>query len=239
MPHGGDVGHKGAAAQIVQGRGRGFGRRGVLHATGLGFVASLVATLVGEARTARAQPVAGKVPEVERLRVTMLTDNFVWPFFAPQQLDGMKVERSSGAERPGVRPSATFTSEWGLSMLAESTLGSQARTVLIDFGYTAEALLTNMRILGVDPSRIDSMVLSHGHFDHFGGLTGLLVATKGQLKPGLPLFVGGEDCFLVGCGGKRRLEFTHVEEELIGIVTRTSSLRIDDCKWFVASDSMS
>jgi len=173
----------------------GFGRRGVLRATGLGFVASLVATLVGEARTARAQPVAGTVPEVEHLRVTMLTDNFVWPFFAPQQLDGMKVERSSGAERPGVRPSATFTSEWGLSMLAESTLGSQMRSVLIDFGYTSQALLTNMRILGVDPGRIDAMVLSHGHFDHFGGLTGLLVAAKGQLKPGLPLFVGGEDCF--------------------------------------------
>jgi 7,8-dihydropterin-6-yl-methyl-4-(beta-D-ribofuranosyl)aminobenzene 5'-phosphate synthase len=175
----------------------GCSRRGVLRATGVGFVASMVATLVGEARTARAQKLAGPVPEVDRLRVTMLTDNFVWPFFSPQQLDGLKIERTGGlgAERPGVPPRATLTSEWGLSMLAESSIGSQTRTVLVDFGYTPEALLTNMRILGVDPSRIDTMVLSHGHFDHFGGLTGLLVASKGLLKPGLPLFVGGEDCF--------------------------------------------
>jgi 7,8-dihydropterin-6-yl-methyl-4-(beta-D-ribofuranosyl)aminobenzene 5'-phosphate synthase len=39
------------------------------------------------------------------------------------------------------------------------------------------------------------MVLSHGHFDHFGGLTGFLAAGKGRFKPGLPFFTGGEDCF--------------------------------------------
>jgi 7,8-dihydropterin-6-yl-methyl-4-(beta-D-ribofuranosyl)aminobenzene 5'-phosphate synthase len=39
------------------------------------------------------------------------------------------------------------------------------------------------------------MILSHGHYDHFGGLTGFLTAVKDHLKPGLPLFVGGEDCF--------------------------------------------
>ena len=172
-----------------------LGRRGVLRATGLGFAASLVATLISEARTARAEKVAGAVPEVDRLRVTMVTDNLVWPFFPPQQLDGLKIERTAGAERPGVAPRATLTSEWGLSMLAESLAGAETRTVLVDFGYTSAALLTNMRILGVDPGRIDAMALSHGHFDHFGGLTGLLVATKGTLKQGLPLFVGGEDCF--------------------------------------------
>jgi len=173
----------------------GVGRRGVLRATGLGFVTSLVATLVGEARTARAEKLAGTVPEVDRLRVTMLTDNFVWPFYTPQQLDGLKIERTVGLARPGVPPRATLISEWGLSMLAESGIGSQTRTVLVDFGFTPEALLTNMRVLGVDPGRIDAMALSHGHFDHFGGLTGFLVANKGLLKPGLPLFVGGEDCF--------------------------------------------
>jgi 7,8-dihydropterin-6-yl-methyl-4-(beta-D-ribofuranosyl)aminobenzene 5'-phosphate synthase len=41
------------------------------------------------------------------------------------------------------------------------------------------------------------MVLSHGHFDHFGGLVGFLAASKDKLKPKLPFFVGGEDCFCV------------------------------------------
>ncbi len=39
------------------------------------------------------------------------------------------------------------------------------------------------------------MVLSHGHYDHFGGLVGFLQRTRGKLKPKLPLYVGGEDCF--------------------------------------------
>ncbi len=30
---------------------------------------------------------------------------------------------------------------------------------------------------------------------YFGGLSGFLAATKGQLKKGVPFFVGGEDCF--------------------------------------------
>jgi 7,8-dihydropterin-6-yl-methyl-4-(beta-D-ribofuranosyl)aminobenzene 5'-phosphate synthase len=37
--------------------------------------------------------------------------------------------------------------------------------------------------------------LSHGHYDHFGGVAGFLRRHNGKLKPKLPLYVGGEDCF--------------------------------------------
>src|SRR5262249_46314445 len=80
------------------------------------------------------------------------------------------------------------------AMHAESQRGGETRNVLVDFGYTPEALLTNMSILKIDPSTFDALVLSHGHFDHFGGLVGFLTANKGRLKKNLPLFVGGEDC---------------------------------------------
>ena len=52
-----------------------------------------------------------------------------------------------------------------------------------------------MAILKVDPSLFDAMVLSHGHYDHFGGMIGFLKATKGKLKRKLPFYVGGEDAF--------------------------------------------
>jgi hypothetical protein len=35
----------------------------------------------------------------------------------------------------------------------------------------------------------------HGHYEHFGGLVGFLQKHKSRLKPKLPLYVGGEDCF--------------------------------------------
>jgi 7,8-dihydropterin-6-yl-methyl-4-(beta-D-ribofuranosyl)aminobenzene 5'-phosphate synthase len=38
-------------------------------------------------------------------------------------------------------------------------------------------------------------VLSHGHYDHFGGIVGFLQASNGKLKASLPLYVGGEECF--------------------------------------------
>jgi 7,8-dihydropterin-6-yl-methyl-4-(beta-D-ribofuranosyl)aminobenzene 5'-phosphate synthase len=52
-----------------------------------------------------------------------------------------------------------------------------------------------MDILKISPEKLDSLVLSHGHYDHFGGLVGFLSSAKGKLKPQLPFFIGGEDCF--------------------------------------------
>jgi 7,8-dihydropterin-6-yl-methyl-4-(beta-D-ribofuranosyl)aminobenzene 5'-phosphate synthase len=66
---------------------------------------------------------------------------------------------------------------------------------MMDFGFTPEALLNNINLLAIDPAELDSLVLSHGHYDHFGGLAGFLRQTKGKLKSKLPLYVGGEECF--------------------------------------------
>jgi 7,8-dihydropterin-6-yl-methyl-4-(beta-D-ribofuranosyl)aminobenzene 5'-phosphate synthase len=170
-------------------------RRGLLCAGGAGFVSALVGTLVENARTALAQPLGSQVPEVDRLAVRIVTDNIVIKFVPSEKRGGLAIERHAGSEKPDVPPHATVSGEWGLSMHAESRRGNDVRNILVDFGYTSETLNNNMSILKIDPSTFDALVLSHGHFDHFGGMTGFLSANKGKLKKNLPFFVGGEDCF--------------------------------------------
>ncbi len=174
---------------------KGIGRRTALKIAGAGFVATLVEGFVGAGRVAHAETVAATPPQVEKLTVHFVTDNNVDRYAHAAQIPGVVVERRRSDERPDVPPQDTLTAEWGLSMLADSSAGAVKRRVLVDFGYTSETLLTNMKLLGIDPAAIDALVLSHGHYDHFGGLVGFLKATQGRLKPNLPLFVGGEDCF--------------------------------------------
>jgi len=50
--------------------------------------------------------------------------------------------------------------------------------VLFDTGGDWEILSHNMDVLGVDPKSIDTVVLSHIHADHSGGLRGFLVANS-------------------------------------------------------------
>jgi 7,8-dihydropterin-6-yl-methyl-4-(beta-D-ribofuranosyl)aminobenzene 5'-phosphate synthase len=85
--------------------------------------------------------------------------------------------------------------EWGLALALESRIGNDTRNLLLDYGYTPEALLNNMEIMSVDPSKVQAMILSHGHFDHFGGLIGFLQRYRDNLPSDLTLYVGGEDNF--------------------------------------------
>jgi 7,8-dihydropterin-6-yl-methyl-4-(beta-D-ribofuranosyl)aminobenzene 5'-phosphate synthase len=171
-------------------------RRGLLCAGGAGFVSALTATLVGASRTAQAQELTAHVPEVDYLAVRIVTDNRVVLFVPSEQRSGLNIERRVGPNLSQDSPPGTdLGGEFGLAMHAQSRRGEEERNLLIDFGYTSEVLLNNLAILKIDPSRLDALVLSHGHYDHFGGMVGFLAANKGKLKADLPFFVGGEDCF--------------------------------------------
>jgi len=168
---------------------------GSLCAGGAGFVTAMMATLAANGRTAPAKTLRGEVPAVDRLAVRMVTDNIVIQFLPNETRDGLTIERKSGNTHPDKPPRTILNGEWGLAMQAQSFRGTQERNVMVDFGYTPEVLLNNMEILKVDPSHYDAIVLSHGHYDHFGGMVGFLKATKGKLKSKLPFYAGGEDCF--------------------------------------------
>jgi 7,8-dihydropterin-6-yl-methyl-4-(beta-D-ribofuranosyl)aminobenzene 5'-phosphate synthase len=61
-------------------------------------------------------------------------------------------------------------SAWGFSALVDY----HDHTLLFDTGGDGRTLLENMRILGIDPTKIESILLSHTHSDHTGGLGDLL-----------------------------------------------------------------
>jgi 7,8-dihydropterin-6-yl-methyl-4-(beta-D-ribofuranosyl)aminobenzene 5'-phosphate synthase len=58
----------------------------------------------------------------------------------------------------------------GLSLLLTTRVGEQRRTLLFDAGPAAATFLRNSEILDVDFGVIEAVVLSHGHWDHAGGL---------------------------------------------------------------------
>lgn len=63
-----------------------------------------------------------------------------------------------------------LTSSWGLSCF----ITRPEYRLLFDTGGDPSILVKNMNRMDIDPEKIDSVVLSHGHGDHTGGLAGLL-----------------------------------------------------------------
>jgi 7,8-dihydropterin-6-yl-methyl-4-(beta-D-ribofuranosyl)aminobenzene 5'-phosphate synthase len=58
---------------------------------------------------------------------------------------------------------------WGFAALLETP----AHTVLFDTGNEGESFMENLVALGKDPTAIESVVISHAHGDHTGGLQAL------------------------------------------------------------------
>jgi len=69
----------------------------------------------------------------------------------------------------------------GQALLAEHGLSFYIeegnRKILFDTGQNL-VISNNARVLGIDLSQIDTVVLSHGHYDHSGGLKSILESNK-------------------------------------------------------------
>lgn len=81
-------------------------------------------------------------------------------------------------------PSSRLAARHGLSLWLELADG---RRVLFDMGPD-EAFLANARALGVDVTTADAAVLSHGHYDHGGGLAAFLAACSAAGRD-VPVYV--------------------------------------------------
>jgi 7,8-dihydropterin-6-yl-methyl-4-(beta-D-ribofuranosyl)aminobenzene 5'-phosphate synthase len=71
-----------------------------------------------------------------------------------------------------------FMAGWGFSCLVEAE-----KPVLFDVGWDPEVLLHNMRQFNIDVDDIDSIVLSHAHWDHIGALPAVLSDEKTVYVP--------------------------------------------------------
>jgi 7,8-dihydropterin-6-yl-methyl-4-(beta-D-ribofuranosyl)aminobenzene 5'-phosphate synthase len=132
-----------------------------------------------------------QVPVVDKLSVRMIVDLNTNFFLKPQFLNGVSMvpaNRSKDYTR-------TLHSEFGLSLLLESVRESQTHTIMLDYAYTPVTLLSNFDYLGLDPGKINALVVSHGHFDHYGGLIAFLDKYRGALPSDVRLYAGGEDNF--------------------------------------------
>lgn len=67
-----------------------------------------------------------------------------------------------------------FTGEHGLSLLLEFEEHNSRRQILWDTGQTADVLLGNLKSLQKDLNNLETVILSHGHYDHTGGLLRLM-----------------------------------------------------------------
>lgn len=156
----------------------------------LGSTAAL--TLAGISRGTFGQPAGAiRAPVVDSLVVQIVTDSsYDTPRTMTHKL--VKVRRKPFTVAPNLK---TLHSEWGLAMTLQSRIGADTRNLMLDYGYTPEALVNNIEFIGVDTSKLQGLIMSHGHFDHFGGLIGFLEKYRSRMPADLTLYAGGEENF--------------------------------------------
>lgn len=74
----------------------------------------------------------------------------------------------------------------GLSCAITARAGAASRTLLFDAGPDGAVLATNVARLGFDMGGVDGLFLSHGHWDHAGGMLAALDGVR-SARPGRAL----------------------------------------------------
>jgi 7,8-dihydropterin-6-yl-methyl-4-(beta-D-ribofuranosyl)aminobenzene 5'-phosphate synthase len=135
---------------------------------------------------------AMQLPEVDGIRITSVVDNFV---------DLLLHDEGPAKRRPRHEKvyERCLCAEHGLAELVESRCTGSTLPLMFDFGASPMVFLHNLDLLvqdyGVDLGAISTMVLSHGHWDHFGGLLAFLHHKRALLPEQAHLYAG-EDAFL-------------------------------------------
>ena len=123
-----------------------------------------------------------KIPEVEKLVITVITDNY-YDCLRPNY----KV-----AKRYFIIPGTSIHAEHGLAYYIETVVNGKPNAFMFDYGLDFQGVGKNMELLDIDVKRVEALGLSHGHFDHWGNLIAILKYNRAKIRKGIPLYVGEE-----------------------------------------------
>jgi len=113
-----------------------------------------------------------QVKPADRVEVTVLVDNYLDIFVPPA---------TPADHRLPFNPCRHILAEHGFSCLVRVFTGTKEHAILLDTGLSKECMAWNARQLGIDLTAIEAVVLSHGHFDHTGGLSSVFCGAGRQL----------------------------------------------------------
>jgi 7,8-dihydropterin-6-yl-methyl-4-(beta-D-ribofuranosyl)aminobenzene 5'-phosphate synthase len=138
---------------------------------------------VGEAGAAAPRAAEGAAVDpitlepVDEVVITTLVDNA----FDGLLVGGGRVRRTALADGgvaaapqfEGGRTIVGLRAEHGFSAVVTVRRGTTITRLLFDTGISPDGMADNADRLGIDLGAVQGVVLSHGHFDHAGGLAGL------------------------------------------------------------------
>jgi len=125
--------------------------------------------------------------EADRVEVTVLVDNYI---------DALLTQSTETVKRARISPNYTkagkgLLAEHGLSCLIKVYAGKEEHVILFDLAISPTCFFHNTELLEIDLGKVEAVVLSHGHFDHFGALEEFLKRTSRKI----PIFLH-PDAFL-------------------------------------------
>ena len=129
---------------------------------------------------------------VDEIKITSIVDNFVDLLLQNEGPAKRRPRQEKAFER-------CLCAEHGLAEVVQSSHETEPFALMFDFGATPLVYLNNLQLLvedyGFDLAQVETLVLSHGHWDHYGGLSGFLEAKRHELANATRLYAG-EDAFL-------------------------------------------
>jgi len=124
---------------------------------------------------------------IDRLEVIALMDNVSDPFTKshPNMRWNESQYRASVLNKTEFCGADFCRACNGLSLLMRFHVNAKSRCILFDAGPDENLAVDNTKRLGIDLTEVEAIVLSHGHFDHYGGILSVLDAIG---KKDLPVY---------------------------------------------------